>query len=409
VSGSVVYLVLCCLCALCTANGWRPFSRHGLLSIPSWLYGLPTSEFPLVVLGLQLVLTAAAAVAGMIHGPAGVLGLLITAVSWAGLVGLHVVALRADRVLCAALGTGLAAEVEPVDPELAPLGVVATARSRRRFVRDADISYGPGGRANLLDIWQDPEQRRDGRSPVLLQIAGGAWVMGNKQGQAYPLMSHLVARGWTCVSLSYRLSPRNPWPAQIVDVKRAIVWIKHNIASYGGDPRFIAVTGGSAGGHLASLAALTPGLAEFQPGFEDEDTSVAAAVPFYGAYDWTNSDGTGHNSLVGHLEKKVVQESLAAGRAAFELASPLSHVSASAPPFFVLHGAADSFIPVEQCRAFVSRLRAASVAPVVYAELPQAQHAFDVFGAPRANRAARAVGQFLAAVHAESRPRTSPT
>jgi acetyl esterase/lipase len=212
-----------------------------------------------------------------------------------------------------------------------------------------------------------------------------------------------------CVAMNYRHSPRNVWPAHIVDVKRAIAWLRDNITDYGGDPAFVAVTGGSAGGHLSSLAALTPNETQWQPGFEDVDTTVSAAVPFYGAYDWTNSDGTGHNSLVGHLEKKVVQESLAAGRAAFELASPLSHVSASAPPFFVLHGAADSFIPVEQCRAFVSRLRAASVAPVVYAELPQAQHAFDVFGAPRANRAARAVGQFLAAVHAESRPRTSPT
>ena len=57
-------------------------------------------------------------------------------------------------------------------------------------------------------------------------------------------------------------------------MKRAIVWAKHHVAQYGGDPAMIVVGGGSAGGHLAALAALTPNVAEFQPGFEKEDTAV---------------------------------------------------------------------------------------------------------------------------------------
>jgi acetyl esterase/lipase len=82
--------------------------------------------------------------------------------------------------------------------------------------------------------------------------------MGSKRGQAHPLMSHLAGQGWVCVAINYRLSPKSDWPAAVVDVKRAIAWIKSNIAGYGGDPRFIAITGGSAGGHLSALAALTP-------------------------------------------------------------------------------------------------------------------------------------------------------
>ncbi len=85
---------------------------------------------------------------------------------------------------------------------------------------------------------------------MLLQVPGGAWASGNKRGQAHPLMSHLAELGWVCVSINYRLSPRHTWPDHIVDVKRAIAWVKDNIADYGGDPDFIAVTGGSAGGHL---------------------------------------------------------------------------------------------------------------------------------------------------------------
>ncbi|EUA50325.1 alpha/beta hydrolase fold family protein [Mycobacterium xenopi 3993] len=81
--------------------------------------------------------------------------------------------------------------------------------------------------------------------------------MGGKRHQAYPLMSHLVELGWVCVAINYRLSPRSTWPDHIVDVKRALAWTKTHIAEYGGDPDWIAITGGSAGGHLSALAALT--------------------------------------------------------------------------------------------------------------------------------------------------------
>ena len=101
-------------------------------------------------------------------------------------------------------------------------------------------------------------------------------------------MNQMAAKGWVCVAINYRLAPRDPWPAHIVDVKRAIAWVKDNIADYGGDPDYLAITGGSAGGHLAALAALTPGDPAFQPGFEDADTSVRAAVPFYGCLLYTS-------------------------------------------------------------------------------------------------------------------------
>jgi acetyl esterase/lipase len=84
---------------------------------------------------------------------------------------------------------------------------------------------------------------------------------------------------------------------------------------------------------------------------------------------------------------------------AFRTASPITHISADAPPFFVLHGRNDSLIPVEQARAFSARLRKVSRQPVAYAELPFAQHAFDIFGSARAAHAAVAVEQFLAEIY----------
>ena len=178
--------------------------------------------------------------------------------------------------------------------------------SRRLYVDKTNVvSYGPHGRANVADIWRRRDLPRDGKAPVLVQVPGGAWVIGWRRPQAYPLMSHLVSRGWVCVSLNYRVSPLHTWPDHIVDVKRALAWVKENIAGYGGDPNFVAISGGSAGGHLSSLAALTPNDPQFQPGFEDADTSVVAAVPVYGRYDLFSTNDPGRREFIGLLEKFV--------------------------------------------------------------------------------------------------------
>ncbi|WP_460000164.1 alpha/beta hydrolase fold domain-containing protein, partial [Mycobacterium avium] len=250
-----------------------------------------------------------------------------------------------------------------------------------------------------LDIWRRPDLDLTGRAPVLFQIPGGAWTTGNKRGQAHPLMSHLAELGWICVAINYRHSPRNTWPDHIVDVKRALAWVKQHIAGYGGDPDFIAITGGSAGGHLSSLASLTPNDPRFQPGFEDADTRVQAAVPFYGIYDFTRFDDSLHPMMPGLLIKSIIKQRPATHLETFAAASPITHVNPDAPPFFVLHGRNDSLAYVEQARAFVERLRQVSTQPVAYAELPFTQHAFDIFGSVRAAHTAVAVEQFLAEVY----------
>src|SRR4029079_7157142 len=134
-------------------------------------------------------------------------------------------------------------------------------RVRTRYRAARDIAYGEFGARNQLDVWKRADLEAGARAPVLFQVHGGAWTMGRKEGQAEPLMAHLAERGWVCVTANYRLSPSATWPDHIVDVKRALAWTKANIAGYGGDPGFIVITGGSAGGHLCALAALTAHLA----------------------------------------------------------------------------------------------------------------------------------------------------
>ena len=397
-----------------TANGYRPLTKHGYGSLYAFGYGVFASELPMQVLGAQLI--AQAAVLRRLPTRIRQFSLLMFALSWLGLLGLRHIGHKANEPLTAALDAGLGTgrRTESVGLWQRPAaqgattkkpGVVRMLRIYRDYAHDGDISYGEAGSRNHFDIWRRPDlvsfQDRNGRAPVLLQVPGGAWMTGNKRGQAHPLMSHLAELGWVCVAINYRLSPRSTWPDHIVDVKRAIAWTKENIADYGGDPDWIVITGGSAGGHLSSLAALTPNDPQFQPGFEDTDTRVQAAVPFYGVYDFTPSDGSMHPLMVPVVAKQVFKLSRNEIEEPFRNASPIAHIHEDAPPFFVLHGRNDSLIPVEQARSFTARLREVSRQPVVYAELPCAQHAFEIFGSARAAHAAVAVEQFLAEVYAK--------
>ncbi len=252
------------------------------------------------------------------------------------------------------------------------------------------------GRRGLLDVYVPADTPPQG-APVLLQVHGGGWTIGNKDQQGIPLMQHLAAKGWVCVAINYRLSPKHAFPAHVIDVKKAIAWIKEHIEAYGGDPDYVAITGGSAGGHLCALAALTPDRKEWQPGFEDADTSVQVAVPHYGVYDFAGSTGLRSAEQLRDLflAPRILQTTWPEDPEAFEAASPILQVSEDAPDFFVLHGQYDTLVPVDQARLFVEELRRTSKRSVTYAELPGAQHAFDVFPSIRSSHIVRAIDRYL--------------
>ena len=393
-------------------NARRPLSRDGRLSISVFFAGWLTSELPLHHLVWQIAATVAFAWAGALSSWLGWLGLAVSLGSWVVLLDLYGKARQADgiveRALVEALGSGYRARAEeallahvPPEPALGELLLPFWMR-RRDVERVRDLSYGAFGRRNTLDVYR----RRDhaagaGGCPVLVTVHGGAWVIGNKAQQAQPLIYHLAAQGWVCVAINYRLSPRSAFPDHLVDVKRAIAWVKENIAAYGGDPGFVVISGGSAGGHLCSLAALTPDDHEGASDLEGKDLAVKACVPFYGVYDFTNRSGLGRADLRGFLERLVMKRPFDEARAAYDRASPMSHVNPAAPPFLVLHGANDTLVPVAEARLFVQMLREASRAPVAYVELPQAQHAFEVFSSMRTAHVVRGVARFLAWVYGE--------
>ena len=390
-----------------TADGYQPLSKRGYLSMYAFSFGVFASELPLQLLASQVALLAA--VTRKLPPRARRFSWLVSALSWLGLVGLHRIGAQADQPLKAALdaGLGLDRRTESGDLWKRPGGRVSPSHRECSVWRGSTAgtrTTPTSATANMAP--GTTSTSGDGPTSIAAEGAGVAAGArrrmdgGSKRQQAYPLMSHLAELGWVCVAINYRLSPRSTWPDQIVDVKRALAWVKEHIAEYGGDPDWVAITGGSAGGHLSALAALTPNDPQFQPGFEDADTSVRAAVPFYGLYDFTRNDAI-HPLMAPTLSKYVFKLRRPDILDAFRNASPITYVNPDAPPFFVLHGRNDSLIPVEQGRTFSKRLREVSRQPVAYAEMPFAQHAFDIFGSVRAAHATVAVEQFLAEIYSK--------
>lgn len=389
--------------AALTANALRPLTgqRAGIPAFAAgWMYG----ELAPQVLALTAADTALH-LSPLRRGPRSRLGLALAAGSALGLAHLVRQSQRARHHVEDALVEGLGVEyVEQLDAPPTPAELATPWRQllnplwmrERRVHVERDIAYSTYGRRGMLDIYRPAEGDLSG-APVLLQVHGGAWMTGRKDRQAIPLMQHMAARGWVCVAINYRLSPRAVFPDHIVDVKRAIAWIKEHIDEYGGDPDYIVITGGSAGGHLCALAAVTPNEAEWQPGFEEVDTTVQAAVPHYGVYDFAGS--TGLRSAVGmrdtFLAPRVLRTTWDREPEKFEAASPILRVDGDEPDFFVIHGASDTLVDVGQARAFVDRLREVSKSSVVYAELPGAQHAFDTFPSIRSAHVVRAIERYL--------------
>ena len=387
--------------AALTANAIRPVPgyRIGLLTfLPGWLVGELAPHL--------LALTTADAAAHATGARRDPRGLALAAASSAGLAHLVAQSRQVRRVAEDALVEGLGAdyldelETRPTPAELAVpwRRLVYPFRVREPRVHvERDIVYDDtAGRRGTLDVYR-PVGAQLSDAPVLVQVHGGGWSIGRKDQQGIPLMQHLAAKGWVCVAINYRLAPRHRWPAQIIDVKRSLAWVREHIAAYGGDPGYIALTGGSAGAHLAALAALTPGRREWQPGFEDADTSVQVAVPHYGVYDVAGSTGLRSAELMRDrfLGPRVLGRRWSEDPEAFEDASPILQVTADAPDMFVLHGQRDSLVPVEQARLFVDRLRRTSKRSVVYAELPGAQHAFDALPSIRSSHVVRAIDRYL--------------
>lgn len=223
----------------------------------------------------------------------------------------------------------------------------------------------------------DPEQSLDlyrpagsGPAPVVVFLHGGAWTGGDKSWVAggtpmriEALRAALVAHGYAVAAVNYRLAPATTYPGFVDDVEAAVRYLRGAAASLGLDPTKIAIAGESAGAHIAQLAALTA--TDPASGATAAGAQVEALVSFYGVSDpralLADTTAAGCAPAAAGIVRQItgLDPATPAGRTAAAAASPITHVSAQAPPTLLLHGRRDCTVPAVQSERLASALTAA--------------------------------------------------
>ncbi len=238
-------------------------------------------------------------------------------------------------------------------PELRSHAATDT-RGNATVSRKNGIAFRSLDRGSLkCDIYM-PEG--DGPFPAVLVIHGGAWAWGSKS--VYVRLSKRIAtRGFVVMAINYRLAPKHPFPAQILDAQYAVRWLRHHAQEYRVDPQRIAALGYSAGGHLACLLGTADDQAFVDPDLPEELSRYSPRVPVVIAggavcdLDWVDENSTKLAYWLGGTPSSQPE--------AYRLASPRLHVSPDDARFFLYHGTRDQIVPMECAERMHETLRRA--------------------------------------------------
>jgi len=355
------YLINVLVVATFTAVALAPPRRPRLAARAAYLLGMVVTEVPHLAAGLPLALATASAVTGGVGGHDRTSAVLLTSAGVVA-VGLGVLAHRGiaarDAVAAGLRTAGVAG------PELPRAWAWRTAVTPlpvrpRDVTRVRDLRYGEH-RRHRLDVYHRRDRPAGG--PVLLYLHGGGYYSGGKHREGRALLHRLAARGWVCVSATYRLRPNASFEDHLADARAALSWARAHATDFGADGATVVMAGSSAGAHLTSLCALDP------------DTRPSAAVCLYGYY--------------GRYYGRTATEAVPS--------TPLALAGTDAPPFFVAHGDRDTWTPAEGARALTAKLRRESRRPVVGVELPGGQHGFDLLRSWRCSAVLAGIDAFLA-------------
>ena len=251
-----------------------------------------------------------------------------------------------------------------------------------------------GKRALQLDLYL-PKPVSAQQKPGIVFVHGGGWRAGFRTNFT-PMAIAMAECGYVAATISYRLSPEAQYPAAIHDVKAAIRWLRKNAEKYGVNPDQIAVSGGSAGGQIASLTGMTNGLEKFDPQATKSSVSsaVQAIVNIDGLSDFTSEAARFH-------EDDPRKNPSAAGAwfggryaektALWHEASPTFYVNKNTPPILFLVSAQERFSVGH--REMIEKMKSLGIAYQV-AQIPDSPHSFWLFD-PWLKPSADIVANFL--------------
>lgn len=237
------------------------------------------------------------------------------------------------------------------------------------------IPYGNESPRQIMDVFYPKEN--NGKMPVVMWIHGGGWS-DEKLTEKYrpePELAELAKKGFFIASIEYRLLQHAPWPAQIMDCKCAIRFLRAHAKQFGIDPDRIGAWGESAGGHLTALLGTCGHVPAFEGngGWQEYSSAVQAACPWYAPYDMLASyqQKGDDNSLMQRMFNGTAEEKEKEIRAA----SPISYVNEPLPPFLVMHGDADRLVPLWQTENFYEKSKEAGN-PIECILVPGQGHGF---------------------------------
>ena len=250
------------------------------------------------------------------------------------------------------------------------------------------VTYGVsiGYRPVLLDLWVPPSETPP---PLVVWIHGGAWLFGDRRYlpetlRPNQLFEALLEARLAVATIDYRHSLEAPFPAQLHDAKAAIRYLRAYGDVLGIDASRLGVWGESAGGYLAAMVGLTSERQDLEGtvGLTGPSSAVDVVVDWYGPADLgaqPRTEWTPELAAVLPPELLIAPEDhLLRGvdgvtRAA---ANPVAHVTASAPPFLLVHGTADRVVPFRQSALLTQALTAANVSVRLEA-VNDADHIFN--------------------------------
>jgi len=257
-----------------------------------------------------------------------------------------------------------------------------------------DLAYREGNEKWRLDLAMPKGPRGEPR-PALVIVHGGGWRSGDKGGgQWRSLPLQYATKGYVCISVNYRLTDEAPFPACVEDVKCAVRWLRANAEKYNVDPERIGAYGNSAGAHLVAMLGLVGPDAKLEGDgpYQDQSSLVQAVCCSATPTDFSNWGELGRSFRGESTFLAGPAETLAQRK---KQASPISYVSADAPPFLIMHGMADGTVPFSQGESFAKALEAAGAKDVTFMKFEGAGH--GVFG-QHSDKTHPAMEQFFARV-----------